>query len=555
VLKAGAAPSYSDTVTRKLVVKPRGFPIEKGFGGLLSANAAVSHAVAIPDAVVPNSVTTNIAVYPTPLGNLTEALQRLIVDPNGCFEQTSSTSYPLTMAQQYFLSHTGVDGKLVEAARGKLDAGYKRLVSFWCPDRGYEWFGENPGHEALTAFGLLHFSDMAQVREVDRNMVTQTRAWLMKQRDGQGGFERKRRALHTWIEDRDCSNAYIAWALLEGGEKPADLAAEIAALKTAAAQSANSYVLALAANAFFPAGEKDEAKKQMDRLAAKQVADGSVSGGTATIVGSGGEALTIETTALSALAWLRDPNYAGNVEKAMRFLCESCKNGRYSSTQATVLALRAIVTYDKLRARPKAAGRVRVFVDGQGVGDWLAFDPKTEGALKLPDVSELLTKGEHKIEVKMEDGGEMPYSVAVCYNAFTPASSKECKLDLAVKLAQDEVAEGAATEANVTVTNKAKEAVPTPVAIVGLPGGLEPRHDQLKELVKKHTIDAYEVLGREVVLYWRSLAAEQKVEVPLSLIAAIPGTYTGPASRAYLYYTDEHKQWVDGVKVAVKAKE
>jgi hypothetical protein len=342
---------------------------------------------------------------------------------------------------------------------------------------------------------------------------------------------------------------------LEGGEKPADLAAEIGALKSAAAQSQNSYVLALAANAFFLAGEKDEAKKQMDRLAAKQVADGSVSGGTATIVGSGGEALTIETTALAALAWLRDPNYAGNVEKAMKFLCESCKNGRYSSTQATVLALRAIVTYDKLRARPKAAGRVRVFVDGQGVGDWLAFDPTTEGALKLPDVSELLTKGEHKIEVKMENGGEMPYSVAVCYNAFTPASSKECKLDLAVKLAQDEVAEGAATEANVTVTNKTKEAVPTPVAIVGLPGGLEPRHDQLKELVKKHTIDAYEVLGREVVLYWRSLAAEQKVEVPLSLIAAIPGTYTGPASRAYLYYTDEHKQWVDGAKVTVKAKE
>ena len=92
------------------------------------------------------------------------------------------------------------------------------------------------------------------------------------------------------------------------------------------------------------------------------------------------------------------------------------------------------------------------------------------------------------------------------------------------------------------------------MAIIGLPGGLEPRHDQLKELVKKGTIDAYEVIGREVVLYWRGLAAEAKVDVPLSLIAAVPGTYTGPASRAYLYYTDEHKQWVDRVKVTVKPK-
>ncbi|MCY3018976.1 MAG: hypothetical protein NTW87_08110 [Planctomycetota bacterium] len=114
--------------------------------------------------------------------------------------------------------------------------------------------------------------------------------------------------------------------------------------------------------------------------------------------------------------------------------------------------------------------------------------------------------------------------------------------------------EGGATEANVTVTNKAKEVVPTPVAIVGIPGGLEPRHDQLKELVKKGTIDAYEVIGREVVLYWRTMAADAKVDVPLSLIAAVPGSYTGPASRAYLYYTDEHKQWVEGVKVSITPK-
>ena len=170
---------------------------------------------------MPRSVTTNIAVYPTPLANMTEALQRLIQDPNGCFEQTSSTSYPLTMAQQYFLVHTGVDPQAGRARRARnWTPATSAWSSFWCPDRGYEWFGQDPGHEALTAFGLLHFTDMAQVREVDQNMIATTRAWLLKQRDGKGGFERKRRALHTWIEDKDCSNAYILWALLESGEKP-----------------------------------------------------------------------------------------------------------------------------------------------------------------------------------------------------------------------------------------------------------------------------------------------------------------------------------------------
>jgi hypothetical protein len=47
-----------------------------------------------------------------------------------------------------------------------------------------------------------------------------------------------------------------------------------------------------------------------------------------------------------------------------------------------------------------------------------------------------------------------------------------------------------------------------------------------------------------VVLYWRSLEPGQKVAVPVSLLAAVPGHFTAPASRAYLYYADEHKTWV-----------
>jgi alpha-2-macroglobulin-like protein len=385
-------------------------------------------------------------------------------------------------------------------------------------------------------------------------MVATTRAWLLKQKDGNGGFTRKRRSLHTWIEDKDCSNAYIVWALLETGTAPADLQKEISSLKSVAESSKNAYVVALAANCMELAGDKAEAAKLMGQLAAKQKPDGSVDGITASIVGSEGESLQVEGTSFATLAWLREPKYAGNVEKSIKFLADSCKAGRYGSTQATVLALRSIVTYDKQHAHPKAPGKVRLYVDGQSIGDWAAFSPNTQGAIKLPNMSELLTPGEHKLELRMDGGSPMPYSMAVKYNALTPAGAKDCKVGLTVKLAQDKVTEGNSTEANVTVINKTHAAIPTPVAIVGIPGGLEPRHDQLKELVKKGTIDAYEVLGRDVVLYWRALPADAKVSVPLSLIAAVPGSYTGAASRAYLYYTDEKKQWADGTHVEIVPK-
>ncbi|MDC0714820.1 alpha-2-macroglobulin family protein [Stigmatella sp. ncwal1] len=549
---AATAGDYADAVTRTLTIQPNGFPLRASFGGLLSARKPAVHTVNLPANLVRGSVRTSITVYPSPLANMTESLARLIQEPSGCFEQTSSTTYPMTMAQQYFQSHSGVDPKLVASAREKLDAGYKRLTGFECSEKGYEWFGENPGHEALTAFGLLHFTDMKQVREVDAAMIERTRAWLMRQRDGQGGFARKRRALHTWLEDPDTSNAYILWALLESAGRPVpELSREVAALKQAALKSRNSYVLALAANVMTIAGDGTEARKLMDRLAEKQDDKGTVAGGTQSIVGSQGDALAIETTALAVLAWLREPARAANVERSMKFLADSCQGGRYGSTQSTVLALRAIVAYDKGRAAKRAPGSVRVYVDGQPVGSALPFTSTSQEALKLPDVSELLTPGERKLELRMEGGSELPYSMEVVYHSPLPASSPETKLTLEVALAKSALTEGEPTEARVTVSNKTDETLPTAVAIFGVPGGLEVRHDQLKELVKQKTVDSYEVIGRDVVLYWRGVEPRKRISVPLSLIAAVPGTYTGPASRAYLYYTDEHKIWLDGVKVAI----
>jgi hypothetical protein len=148
----------------------------------------------------------------------------------------------------------------------------------------------------------------------------------------------------------------------------------------------------------------------------------------------------------------------------------------------------------------------------------------------------------------------MPFSVAVRYNTLKPPTSPECKVGIETTLRQSDVIEGSPTEAVVTVTNKANEVIPTPIAIVGIPGGLEVRHDQLKELVKQQKIAAYEVIGREVVLYWRGMKAKERVEIPLSLTGAIAGTFTAPASRAYLYYTDEHKTWADPLAAKIAAK-
>jgi hypothetical protein len=264
--------------------------------------------------------------------------------------------------------------------------------------------------------------------------------------------------------------------------------------------------------------------------------------------------LSIETTALSVLAWMREPAYAANVQKGLRWIAESSKSGRFGSTQSTILALRSIVAYDAAHARPKAPGRVRLIVDGEPLGNPVSFDADTKGAIVLPEFGSGLGAGKHSIALKMEDGSSMPFSIAVKYNSTLPDNSDQAQVGIQVSVKDQTVEEGAVTEAMVSIANKSSHVIPTPVAIVGIPGGLEVRHDQLKELVKAGKIDAYEVLGQDVVLYWRYLKANDRLNLSLSLVAAVPGSYTGPASRAYLYYTDEYKSWAPGLSVNIRPR-
>ncbi len=89
------------------------------------------------------------------------------------------------------------------------------------------------------------------------------------------------------------------------------------------------------------------------------------------------------------------------------------------------------------------------------------------------------------------------------------------------------------------------------LARVGIPGGLTFQTWQLKELMDKKIIDFYETHEREVVLYFRSMPPNAELEIPLQLIARVPGDYVGPASQAYLYYTNEFRHWSEPNRIHI----
>ncbi|OED37093.1 hypothetical protein AB833_24965 [Chromatiales bacterium (ex Bugula neritina AB1)] len=546
---------YRDTVTRNLTVRPAGFPVTANEGGLLSSKAPFSTTVTIPADVSAGSLTATVKVYPSPLASMEEALNALLREPHGCFEQTSSTNYPLVMAQQYFDSHTGVDPKKIAQSRELLKAGYSKLIGFESEDNGYEWFGANPAHEALTAYGLMEFTDMAKVMQIDNTMLERTRQWLLDRRDGNGGFKRNERALDSFGRaPAPTTNAYIVWSLLESGQSPNSLKMEIDQVKDRAFRGDDSYIIALATNILYLSGDTASAELLAKRLVAAANDAGAIDGAATSITGSGGDSLTIETTSLALLAWLRDDEqWAAQVEKSIKWLFERSKAGRFGSTQSTVLALKAINTYDAARAVPKRPGSVHLYINGEVFGEPVAFTRESKGAIELADFSGVLAAGQNRIELRMTDGSKMPFALEISYNTSLPVTAASTPVHLSTELSHVKITEGEPLELQATVTAHGNN-VATPIAIIGIPAGLELRHEQLKELVGQGSISAYEVRDSALVLYWRALKANESRVIPVSLVAVTPGVFSAPASRIYPYYTDELKLWEAGHSIVVAGR-
>jgi hypothetical protein len=537
----GSAGAFSDSVRRSVAVAARGFPIELSFGGNLpSSDACASHTIAIPQSA--RSLVISAKLYTSPAASLESACESMLQEPCGCFEQTSSSAYPNVMILRYLLSHSGVNPELVKRAQALLDAGLKRLTTFECKEKGYEWFGGDPGHEALTAYGLMEFTEMSTVtNNVDPSMLVRTRAWLMSRRDGKGGFLRNPQALDSFGgAPADTTDAYITWALSQSDVTGID--AEVDKAAKVGLQGDDTYVAALAANILLNRGDATRAQPILEKLAAAFAASGghAPDSSVPSITGSTGSNLVMETTSLAVLAFIRaPPRFAPQLEAAFEWLMSQCKNGRFGATQATILALKGIVAVDE--ARPQAhlqPGEVTLSFGGASAA--VALDTSKTTAL---DISSCAVLGSAQdIVLHMTGGFAVPYSISVSYVTDQPADSCGCLVSLSQQLSRNSVREGETVDLNVLVKNRGSAGVAMTVAIIGIPGGLEARADQLRELVKESKLDCYELRSREVILYWRGMAAGAEKPLSLSLLAAVPGQYTGPASRAYLYYADDAKE-------------
>ena len=534
------ASGLSDAFEQEIKIVSKGFPVVASFSG---QEKDAKFKVNLQN-VVAGSITAEFIAYPSVVSDLMQGVASILQEPYGCFEQTSTSSYPDLMVMDYMQSTGEADEKLLLRAENLLDKGYAKLTTYETPEKGYEWFGGAPGHEALTAYGLMQFNDMVGVYEgVDQAMIARTAAWLMSRKDGKGGFLRNSRALDSYgSASEEITNAYIVYALSEAGYT--DIKKEAETSYDKAVKNKDPYQMALMANAMYNLKDNLKADKLMNSLISRQLKDGSWTGSDHSITRSTGNSLTIETTSLVLLAMLKSssPNNVA-LQSAVKFLVNSRTGGMFGSTQGTILALKALTEYAKFSKKTDESGTIEIYVDDEKVAEKSYEKGQTE-AIVIDGLDEYITSGEHKIQVKYIGAkNPLPYSVQIKWNTVLPNSSEECKIDLKCELSTTKAKVGENVRLSVELSNKTNEGQPMTVAIIGIPAGLTAQPWQLKELQEKEIVDYYETSGNNIILYYRDLAPNEIKKVNLDLKAEIPGTYEAPASSAYLYYTNEHKIW------------
>jgi hypothetical protein len=531
-----------DEVTRTISVAPAGFPWIVDASGRLDPDGAAVHVIRLPAAVEPGSIATEVVLHPSPLATLAQAREALAQEPGGGFEHAASMALLDASTLQLLLARPRTDPRTLQRALDAAMRSHARLVELERKEGGFEWFGGDPGHVALTAWGLLVLARIGRVLPVDPALVSRTRAWLLAQRDGRGGFLGDHDAGHAALVD-----AYLVWALGRAGV--ADLGADLVLLEERALASDDGYHLALAAGAIVDRRSPGDAARVLERLADKQGLDGAVRGAATSITGAGGENLVVETTALAILAWL-GAGEPGRAALGVRWLLDHGEGGRFGASQATALALEALVAFEATRSRPKHAGVIQVLIDGAPCVT-APFGADASAAIVMPSFAGSLGPGEHEVTIRLSGGAPMPYTLRVRASTAEAPSAPTCKVALTTSLDRAELPEGESVELRAVLANVTGERLPMVTAILGVPAGLAAVAAALDELVAHATIDAWELRGRELVVQLRAMAPGERRVLGIALVAAIPGTTTGPASRTYLQYADEQKHWTAPLRVRV----
>ncbi|MFN3201501.1 MAG: alpha-2-macroglobulin family protein [Bradymonadia bacterium] len=538
--------ALSDGVARTILVEPDGQKVESVASGAL--DGTVTQTISIPNDAIEGSERLLVKLYPGVFASVVEGLDGILQMPSGCFEQTSSSTWPNVLVARYMDETQSGSPELMLRANEYINTGYQRLLTFEVDGGGFEWFGNPPSHTVLTAYGLLEFTDMAQVRPVDADMIERTRAWLLSQQFEDGHWEAARGLDETGqLSDPVAVTAYIAFALAEAGENGPAMAKAQQFLQANEA-GLGTYSLALAAN-FMVAFNRDDAftGRLLGRL--EETVEDAVddipgqhwqTDEQTTTYGQGQPAF-IETTALATHALLAANQKPALTQAALAWLvAQKSPSGAWGSTAGTVWTIKCLLKSLQGGRDDSADATVRVLVDGMERASF-TLTPENSDVMRQADLSTFVEAGQqHEVSVVIDGEGNLQYGVVSGWHAPWPAVMPgEGPLSIEVSYDRTELAVDDTVTATVRITNNDVAFSDMVMVDLGLPPGFDLITSDLDDLVTNRVFSKYERTERQLLLYFTEVRPDAPVEFSYRLVARDPIRAEAPRSRIYSYYNPD----------------
>src|SRR3954468_23799569 len=227
-------------------------------------------------------------------------------------EQTSSAAYPNILVVDYVKKARVASPEILMKAEQYLNVGYQKLLTFERPGGGFDWWGSGEPLVWLSAYGLQEFNDMAKVYPIDRGVIDRTQKWLLTQRAADGTWSKiggtHGETIERMGDPKLLLTSYVVWALLDSGTPKNQVKKSIEYIRDNVKKADNAYILALSANALAAFDSNDDSTLEVLKVLEKKREDNAAEktcffpAGGQSLSYARGDSLTVETTALTALA-------------------------------------------------------------------------------------------------------------------------------------------------------------------------------------------------------------------------------------------------------------
>jgi uncharacterized protein YfaS (alpha-2-macroglobulin family) len=552
----GLGSTMSDAIKRQIQVMPDGKEILVNFNDRLEG--MVQKTITIPPNAIDDASTILVKIYPGVFSQIVEGLDKILRMPFGCFEQTSSTTYPNILVLDYLKQTKQISPEIQMKAEGFINTGYQRLLSFEVNGGGFEWFGNPPANQILTAYGLMEFKDMAKVHEVDPDIIARTQRWLLSKQQGDGSWAPDQSFLHqeSWSRIQNSNlpvTAYVAWSLLETGYNGPETTKAVTYIKSHMDEANDPYVLALCANALVLADRQDDsALRKLDRMKIEENNAIHWESKLNTMTYSHGNSADIETTALAAIAFLRSGRYPGVSDKVMTYLIRSKDaSGTWHSTQATVLTMKAMIVALGSTTE-EVDGTITVSIDGE-TASTVRITPADSDVMRLVDLKEYVHKGSNNVTLEFKGEGSMLYQIVGRYYLpwATQGEGRMEPMSIEVKYDKTRLEKDDLVTCSVRVRNNRPAAANMVMVDLGVPPGFTVQPEGLQALVENKTIEKYTLTGRQIIIYLRQIGANAELNFSYQLKAKFPIKAKTPTSRVYEYYNPSVEDFAEPVLLEI----